>query len=321
MIMTEFSPHAAAPGTCLDCGAAVAGRYCATCAQPTRRDAPPLAEAARELAAHYLAPQGKLVGTVRALLLRPGQLSADFFVGRRTRHIHPLRLYLTISMLLFALMKLMSPAAIPDAVDGPGAARTAAAVSAAKPAREAVSAPAAEAGRAAAPAPAAAGAATRAAEPGATKVNFETWLRRHAPTLAANGDRFDRVSNAGKEAAIAAGFFHYGPYALFGTLPLFGLYLKLLYRRAHRSYARHMVFAMHVNGFALLAIGAMVLLPSTLVRLGVTLWMLAYLPIAMRRAYGGGWAATLSRAIVLLALHACGIVLALGVVGALTIVA
>ena len=231
-----------------------------------------------------MALEGALASTMRLLLLRPGQLSADYLGGRRTRHIQPLRLYLTISILFFALMKMLTPAAPPDHARTP------------------------------APVPAVANA------PPGTGPTFETWIRVHTPALAAKVDRFDRAPPAEKNAIIAAGFFKYGPYALFLTLPLLGLCLKLLYWRSRYYYGEHLVFSMHTNSFALIAIAGMVLIPSTLIMLALAVWLLAYLPISMHRTYGGGWIGTIVRAALLLGMQAAAGVAAMVAVAALTMV-
>jgi len=44
-------------------------------------------------------------------LLRPGALTEEYLSGRRTRYVRPLKLYLTVSVLFFALFSLRVPAA------------------------------------------------------------------------------------------------------------------------------------------------------------------------------------------------------------------
>jgi hypothetical protein len=45
----------------------------------------------------------KIVQTLKLLLFKPGELTAEFLRGRRSRYITPLRLYLVCSLLFFAL--------------------------------------------------------------------------------------------------------------------------------------------------------------------------------------------------------------------------
>ena len=46
---------------------------------------------------------GKLWQTLRVLVTKPGELTKQFLEGRRKRYISPVRLYLTCSLLFFAL--------------------------------------------------------------------------------------------------------------------------------------------------------------------------------------------------------------------------
>ncbi|MFO1401788.1 MAG: DUF3667 domain-containing protein [Steroidobacteraceae bacterium] len=49
------------------------------------------------------------MGEPRALLLRPGFLTAEFFAERRQRYLPPVRLYLVLSVLCFALVSVVRP--------------------------------------------------------------------------------------------------------------------------------------------------------------------------------------------------------------------
>jgi hypothetical protein len=44
---------------------------------------------------------GRLLSSIRLLLLRPGQLTLDFLEGRRKRHVHPFRLFLVVAAIAF----------------------------------------------------------------------------------------------------------------------------------------------------------------------------------------------------------------------------
>ena len=47
---------------------------------------------------------GKIVRTLQALLTRPGQLTLDYWEGRRARYLPPLRMYLIATALFFAFV-------------------------------------------------------------------------------------------------------------------------------------------------------------------------------------------------------------------------
>jgi hypothetical protein len=90
--------------SCPNCGAALTGDWCAQCGQK-RVHAGDLSfgHAVHHLVEEVFHLDGKLWGTMRLLLTRPGELSLDFLEGRRQRHVHPVRLFLTMAALFFLL--------------------------------------------------------------------------------------------------------------------------------------------------------------------------------------------------------------------------
>jgi hypothetical protein len=90
---------------CPSCGAGLVGDYCHRCGEK-RADARDLTlrhflhDAAQELTS---LEHSKLLRTLRALLFRPGRLSAEWVAGRRNLYLKPLNLYLAVFALsLFA---------------------------------------------------------------------------------------------------------------------------------------------------------------------------------------------------------------------------
>jgi hypothetical protein len=93
-------------GACHNCQAPVSAKYCGECGQPSHVHVASAHEFIHHFIGHYVAAEGKLWATLRMLLLRPGQLTLEFIGGRRGQYIDPLRLLLTISLVVFLLMKL-----------------------------------------------------------------------------------------------------------------------------------------------------------------------------------------------------------------------
>lgn len=102
----EVRPQPA--GSCHDCDAPVSGKYCGECGQSSHVHVASAGEFIHHFIGHFVAAEGKLWRTFGDLLLRPGQLTVDYIRGRRTRHIDPLRLLLTVSLLVFGLLKLQT---------------------------------------------------------------------------------------------------------------------------------------------------------------------------------------------------------------------
>ncbi len=97
------------PRRCLDCGAELGGRFCAVCGQkdePLKRS---LGDLALEFFQHPLIDT-KLWKSLVPLLFRPGALTLEYLAGHRTRYVRPLKLYLTVSVVFFALLALKAPA-------------------------------------------------------------------------------------------------------------------------------------------------------------------------------------------------------------------
>lgn len=87
---------------CADCGAVLGGLYCAMCGQ--HRMEPPRTFWAlmAEWISAYFNLEGKLWTTLRLLVTQPGELSLEYFRGRRTRYFPPLKMYLTMSVIFFS---------------------------------------------------------------------------------------------------------------------------------------------------------------------------------------------------------------------------
>jgi hypothetical protein len=101
------------PADCPNCATPLRGRYCHECGQRARSLRVRLRDVFEEAADELLHLDGKLVRTVRLLVTRPGMLTAELLAGRRARYVSPLRLFLTFSVLFFALA-----AIVPGAREG-----------------------------------------------------------------------------------------------------------------------------------------------------------------------------------------------------------
>ena len=88
---------------CLNCGTPLEGRYCHACGQKAASLHLGVHDFVHEATHEFLHLDGKILSTVKLLVTRPGQLTKEFIEGRRARYITPLRLYLTFSVLFFAL--------------------------------------------------------------------------------------------------------------------------------------------------------------------------------------------------------------------------
>jgi hypothetical protein len=271
---------------CKNCGADAQGNYCHQCGQATHLHVPSAREFLHEFIAHYVALEGKLWKTLALLIARPGLLTCEYVQGRRVRYLEPLRVYLTFSIIFFALFKLSGVEVA--RFDDPSPAMAAAVADGR--AKETVLGPAL---------------VQDVAEYEKVLAALNKKASNLHPVLRERIARFMSLSSQAQKAALKQAFYSYTPYAIFAMMPLFALYLKILYLGSGRRYGEHFLFALHVNAFAFLMLSVMILVPETwkFITFALLLWLVFYLPLAMRRVYESGWLSTLVRWIVLIFAH------------------
>ena len=97
---TVSRPH------CVGCGAVVSGRYCADCgehAEPHDYSIKHFLAEVIETTAHV---DGRVFVSFRSLLVRPGQLAADFLSGRRKTQMGPMQMFVVCNVLYFLFLPL-----------------------------------------------------------------------------------------------------------------------------------------------------------------------------------------------------------------------
>lgn len=289
---------------CLNCGTVAHLNFCPNCGQGTRLHVPSAGEFIHEFVAHYVALEGKLWKTLRLLFFKPGMLTVEYIRGRRASYVEPLRIFLTFSILFFATLKL-SGTEIANFRDNEKE-------DAAEIAQDR------QTGREAVPEqlePAKTGAATAARPADDRGVNVNTdfgFLGADLEAIANKKmERFNALPREEQERMIKAGFYSYTPYLMLLLMPVFALYLKLLYLGTGRTYGEHFLFALHTNAFAYMQITLILLSPWGLLTFAFTMWLMFYLPTAMRRVYGGSRKVTFLRWMVLGSLHFISLAIAM----------
>ncbi len=302
-----YTPDRATPPACANCGAPAAA-YCPTCGQAVADYHRPLRAMGAELLDSLAGWDGKIPTSLWLLVRHPGRLTAEFLAGRRVRYLRPLRLFLSTSVLLLLTLRWSADRADPsvDRLIGgerTGVTRRPAAAGPGAPANaepqtvgEALGRVRAQPRGAAALDSARLGGflAHRDGEGGGgVRARMQKLFKDRLRTLS-------RMDAAERGAVVREAFFAKLGNMLFALVPVFALVVGLLWRRAGRFYAEHLVFALHVHAFAMLALTAATLAPAPLNVLALAA-ISAHLFVALRRVYGGSRRRTLAKAAVLAA--------------------
>lgn len=89
---------------CPNCGTPISGHnFCANCGQKNHDLNIPLKHLIEETLEGFLHLDSKSLTTLKALIVRPGHLTAEFIQGRRMSYVAPVRLYVFISFFFFLL--------------------------------------------------------------------------------------------------------------------------------------------------------------------------------------------------------------------------
>ncbi|MDB5985478.1 MAG: hypothetical protein JWR16_531 [Nevskia sp.] len=309
--------ESAVPLACMNCAAPLAGHYCANCGQEARIETPTVREFVREFLQDQLALEGKLLRTLRVLVGLPGQLTLDYIDGRRQRYLRPLRLYLMLSVVYFAVSGFTGSgpstpdhvhkqaAAASDRVDrAPAADVDVDTPPAPKAAPADAAPPAPAAGKRTHPAAKAADANTKpAASDGARSKDDLVELdhgdydqmRDFKTGYVPLDERIKRFFDRPQQRAVDdfnTALRNDAPVAIFFVLPLFAALLKLGYLRHHLRYGVHLLFSLHVHAFVFFDLLLSMLPWPSIINAALVVAIPAYLVLALRRVYGGGWWST-----------------------------
>ena len=309
---------------CENCRAPMGGPFCAQCGQAAVDYRRSFRHIIVDVLDSFLNWDSKFFATIGWLIARPWHLTNQFLAGRRVRYVHPLRLYLLVSILFFFVVNYWAKSIhadpsklsandradiaaelndpdIPPAVK----ARIRAALDAkGRTQPEAQTSPSPETAVTpqpsvlASPSPSVTspspsgdfGPMVQFDKPPST--GFEKWLEQRAK---------EKMGEHGSKMALfIATLFSNLPYMMFCCVPLFALVLKVLYVRKRVFYIDHLVYALHIHSFAYLAIMLIVLITLGLNRSipgAFAGWIIAALWItfttqiflSIRRVYRQGW--------------------------------
>lgn len=270
--------RAAVMPQCPNCNAALADpppAFCPHCGQETRVRAPTLGEFLQQFGGAFLSTEGALWRTLKLLLVKPGELTAQYLAGRRKHYVLPLRLYLTISVLVLLAMRVLTSAALEDV----------------KPEQTVQDAP-----------------SSMTINLGSGRAglkdghffceNLPAWMCRRIERRL----DFDPKAVLRQTRELSERFMGNLGAAMFLLLPAFALGLKLVYWNRRLRYTEHLVFALHVHAFWFLMVALS--LPSWQpLSFAAFCVVPVYTMKAMRRVYGGRFWPRAARAAILSLLY------------------
>jgi hypothetical protein len=238
--------------TCANCDRALEGPYCSECGQKAVEIHRPLWALISQAIEETLSVDARLVRTLRPLLLKPGLVTREYLSGHRVVHVPPLKTYLISALVFFGLFTAFPSRAQIDVFT------------------------------------------TEEERPsGGSRMQFQ--LPAHVSINDAKYQQLLARAKANPEgfaSVVGAAV----PRAFFLFLPIFAGLLELFYRRSG-YYVDHLVFSLYYHAFVFVVFSALFLMSRVspilpgIVRtsIGFALlgWLVAYLPIALRRVYGG----------------------------------
>jgi hypothetical protein len=272
---------------CLNCGTHLRGQYCGHCGQRSRSRLISLWELVRDAFGDMFELDSRLWQTVVPLLTRPGRLTHDYLQGRRARYMPPFRMYLVLSLIFF-VVAFFDPREEFGFFFEPPEQVTAETANEKKP-----------------------GLRITIDDDDGEKVEgdcdeLENEGVDKLPAFLARRLSVERLTQlcehiaADEGKSLSAKVINNTPTALIVLLPLMALVLKVLYPLSRRYYVEHLLFFVHFHAFVFLLLTLQILLTrlagplhipeaaTTTTIVATSLYIPAYVLVAMRRVYGQG---------------------------------
>jgi hypothetical protein len=97
---------------CRNCAAPVLGNYCGACGQAVDTHRRSVIHLLHDLLTDIISFDSRVLRTLRALFLQPGELPMAFREGRVQRYVPPIRLYLFVSLIFFLFLSVTNIAMV-----------------------------------------------------------------------------------------------------------------------------------------------------------------------------------------------------------------
>ena len=89
---------------CLNCGTMLEGKYCHNCGQENLQVKESFGHMMNHAISDYFHFDHQFFHTMKPLLFKPGFLTNEYLAGRRAQYLHPVKMYIFISVMYFLLL-------------------------------------------------------------------------------------------------------------------------------------------------------------------------------------------------------------------------
>jgi hypothetical protein len=89
---------------CLNCGATLKGKFCYDCGQENLEIKESFGHMMNHAISDYFHFDDQFFHTLKPLFLKPGFLTNEYMIGRRARYLHPVKMYIFISLVYFVIL-------------------------------------------------------------------------------------------------------------------------------------------------------------------------------------------------------------------------
>lgn len=89
---------------CLNCGTELEGKFCHNCGQENLQVKENFGHMMNHAISDYFHFDQQFFHTLKPLLLKPGNLTIEYMAGRRAQYLHPVKMYIFISLIYFLLV-------------------------------------------------------------------------------------------------------------------------------------------------------------------------------------------------------------------------
>lgn len=89
---------------CLNCGTELQGKYCYVCGQENLEIKESFGHMLNHAVSDYFHFDHQFFSTLKPLLFQPGKLTNEYMAGKRVSYLHPVKMYIFISLIYFILL-------------------------------------------------------------------------------------------------------------------------------------------------------------------------------------------------------------------------